>query len=66
MPFARSLRTNSEGRRKRRQSWVPRGSQPKTYSAPTTAIRKALGVRLRVAIAIAPPGLTSVQLASMK
>ena len=29
--------------RKRRQSWVPRGSQPSTYSAPMIALRKLAG-----------------------
>src|SRR3546814_17891750 len=57
-PVARSAWASSDGRRKRRQSWVPRGSQRSRYSAPTMAMRKALGVRLRVERIITPPGRT--------
>src|SRR2546421_627643 len=52
----RSPSTNSEGRTKRCQSWVPRGNQPRMYSAPTIANAKDRPVRLRVAPMKAPRG----------
>ena len=51
----------SSGRKKRRQSCVPLGSQFNRYSAPTIANRKARSVRFSVATTMTPPGITSSQ-----
>ena len=58
-PAAARASLNSSGVTNRAQSWVPRGSQRKTYSAPTMASAKDLSVRLMVETIISPPGASS-------
>jgi len=43
-----------------RHSWVPRGSQRMTYSAPTISMAKLFGLRLMVEVTISPPGFSSL------
>ena len=58
MPPERRPFTTSDGFKNFFQSCVPRGSQPRTYSAPAMASAQALAVRLSVDRNNRPPGFT--------
>ena len=65
-PARRTAAASSEGRTNFRQSCVPRGNRPNTYSAPTMATAKALAVRLSVEKIAMPPGATVASVARAK